>query len=451
MRKKRQKQVNKWATGGMEIFLLILIAAIAFFLVGGFGKIQKSTPPPAAVGSDSSGYCCDTGNGADCKVTDKRFTWKGTNSSAQEYGLIKSNIKLLEGAGHIAIAPPPDESTPDGNPIYLNSTNDTYPGGYPPHSGWDTSSCHGPNQDFYFGSAYGDSNFICVGLPNDEIIFVCRDNCAGGLASGSFDAYFRISDGEIPDLIKNCKKSAATQSMTVGTSGNLKPQSQKIVFPNESQHDNLQLDTFKVENPNTTTITSWLSPFCKPAIYLYPEKETQVSVQVHPAGKFTYTNPLYPQNGWTVTASPDGSITSSSKLFPYLYYEADIPSLLIEKPQNGYVVSKDKIKMFLSNLLPELGLNEKESSEMSTYWGTALPASPYYFIGIIPENTLESIAPLSILPQPSTVIRISLYFQPLEQEITVSPPVITPRTRNGFTVVEWGGVVKTDKQFMCLQ
>jgi hypothetical protein len=43
----------------------------------------------------------------------------------------------------------------------------------------------------------------------------------------------------------------------------------------------------------------------KPVIYLYPERDTKVSVQLQPAGAFTYTYPDYGK-GWNGVAHPDG-------------------------------------------------------------------------------------------------------------------------------------------------
>ena len=39
-------------------------------------------------------------------------------------------------------------------------------------------------------------------------------------------------------------------------------------------------------------------------VYLYPEEETQVTVQLDYAGELTCTYPAY-NDGWTVIASPE--------------------------------------------------------------------------------------------------------------------------------------------------
>ena len=45
----------------------------------------------------------------------------------------------------------------------------------------------------------------------------------------------------------------------------------------------------------------------KPVLYLYPEKETEVNVRLDYDGELTCTYPAYGEEGWTVTAAPDGT------------------------------------------------------------------------------------------------------------------------------------------------
>jgi len=46
----------------------------------------------------------------------------------------------------------------------------------------------------------------------------------------------------------------------------------------------------------------------KPVIYLYPQKTTDISVKLYPAGGFTVTEPDY-GTGWNVTANPEAECT----------------------------------------------------------------------------------------------------------------------------------------------
>ena len=46
----------------------------------------------------------------------------------------------------------------------------------------------------------------------------------------------------------------------------------------------------------------------KPVIYLYPKEEMEVTVRLELDGNLTCTYPAYDE-GWTVTARPDGTLT----------------------------------------------------------------------------------------------------------------------------------------------
>lgn len=446
--------------GGIELFLLGIIVLGAFFLVGGLGVFKK-TPSADHVGSTQI-LCCDSGNGDTCVPSStETITYAGTT-----YGKLRTETKFVEGNLHLEDS---GAKTPAGDPIILNSSDkDANFAGLPgqcTNSGNDKYLTEVPN-----GVSIYDERILayCREALNDQIIYVCKENCVAatscatagyganpptcyGNSSTVYDAYFRMSDYNattkqgVPDFIKNCSEKSAPAQVSDG-----KKLPQKRVFPSNSPRDNLQLNTFNVEEPGGQAVP-WFSPFCKPAIYLYPESQSQISVKVSPVGPFTYTDPLYPNSGWSVTAYPDGKIISNTKEFPYLYYEADIPSILIPKPDEGFIVDGNNISSFLSGLLPQMGLNAKETAEMASYWHDSLPESPYYFVGIIPENILDSIAPLDINPKPATTIRVALYFEAQDTAQVVSKPTVSAKTRNGFTVVEWGGILKTEKPFVCLQ
>jgi len=108
---------------------------------------------------------------------------------------------------------------------------------------------------------------------------------------------------------------------------------------------------------------------------------------------------------------------------------------------------------FFDEVLPKLGLNAKESKEFKEYWLKALPKSPYYFIGIMPQEQLNQNEPLTITPKEDTLIRVRLYFEAQDTLTSVQEPTIQTPQRSGFTVVDWGGMVKNDKNhpFTCLQ
>ncbi len=178
----------------------------------------------------------------------------------------------------------------------------------------------------------------------------------------------------------------------------------------------------------------------KPVIYLYPPASQDVVVYVQPNGGLTFTEPFY-SNGWKVKAHPDGQIYNyaDQKTYPYLFWEGR--AVKYKRPQKGFVVAKENIKSFLEKKLSQLGLIKKEYDEFIKFWQPKMQKHKYYFITFLPQQELDKIAPLSVYPQPDTVIRVFMDFEGLDQPISVQEPLIRTPSRKGFVVVEWGGAL----------
>ena len=173
----------------------------------------------------------------------------------------------------------------------------------------------------------------------------------------------------------------------------------------------------------------------KPAIYLYPETPSQVSVQVLVNGKITASEPEYGK-GWNVLASPDGKIDGK---YDYLFYEAELRNPAL--PSGGWVVEHAKIGEWFDTMLPRLGLNEREAGQFKEYWLKELPPARYYEMRLLSGEYLRDNLALQISPTPDTVIRAEFYFRPLEEKKALAEPVIVTPKRRGFVVVEWGGIL----------
>ncbi len=198
---------------------------------------------------------------------------------------------------------------------------------------------------------------------------------------------------------------------------------------------------------------------CKPAVYLYPERKQLVNVKVIPKGELSYTDPPYDkEKGWTATAFPSGNLEVQSSKFKiqnydYLYYESKILDSEIEKPETGWVVRYSELESLYNRVLPQLGLNKKEQADFTDYWLSKLPVSPFYYVGLMDKNQRDYLEVLEVLPKPDTSIRFSLYFEPLKEPIIVNEPEIVTPKRDGFTLVDWGGMIKLHKDtpFTCSQ
>lgn len=182
--------------------------------------------------------------------------------------------------------------------------------------------------------------------------------------------------------------------------------------------------------PNRSTMSR------KPVIYLYPEEEIKVSVELTLDGELTCTYPLY-NDGWIVTAYPDGTlIDTNGKYYNYLYWEGK--SNTEYDFSKGFCVKGEDTAQFLEEALEKLGLNRKEANEFIVYWLPIMEENEYNIISFQTDKYTES-AELNITPAPDTLIRVFMTFKASDDLVEIPEQTLTAPERKGFTVVEWGG------------
>lgn len=176
----------------------------------------------------------------------------------------------------------------------------------------------------------------------------------------------------------------------------------------------------------------------KPVIYLYPEQVQEVYVQLELDGEFTCTYPEY-DNGWKVKAYPDGTLRDqdTGKEYNYLFWEG--ASGTEYDLSRGFVVEGKDTAGFLEEKLAYLGLNEKERNEFIVYWLPRMEDNKYNLITFQGEEYTEH-AKLKISPEPDSILRVFMVYKPLDKAIDIPEQELEPFEREGFTVVEWGGV-----------
>ena len=174
----------------------------------------------------------------------------------------------------------------------------------------------------------------------------------------------------------------------------------------------------------------------KPVIYLYPESKTDVTVKLDYAGELTCTYPEY-QDGWKVTASPDGTLTDADgQTYNYLYWEGE--NSVSYDFSSGYCVAGSDTASFLEDALRQLGLTRQEANEFIVYWLPLMKENPYNLIAF-QSDVYTQAAQLSVDPTPDTVIRAFMAWKPLKDAVEIPAQDLTAPDRTGFTVVEWGG------------
>ncbi len=177
----------------------------------------------------------------------------------------------------------------------------------------------------------------------------------------------------------------------------------------------------------------------KPVIYLYPQTPTDVSVAV--GADITVSEPEY-GNGWTVRAYPDGTlVTRDGVRYDSLFWEG-LGHGLYPEVSSGFVVERAHIETTMRSHLRHLGLNEKEAADFLEFWLPRMPQTPYVRLTWFGTREMDTLAPLAVSPQPDTSIRIFLDFEGLEQKIDIPPQKLSSIPRRGFTLVEWGGLLR---------
>ena len=217
-----------------------------------------------------------------------------------------------------------------------------------------------------------------------------------------------------------------------------------LVPVGDTGKQSLQLQTFRILEPPDNPWWNIYLPESKPVVYLYPESSAKISVKVKPTqGKITISDPLYPEGGWNVVADPASNIAYKNATYPYLYYETEVAGYKI--PEEGFVFDKKNIAKELRSLVEKLGLRGVETNDFVSYWVGRFDRdikTDHIFVGVITEEEMDRVVPLEITPKPATVIRVRLYFEEADKNLIPSAPSLpSTKSRQGFTVVEWGGIL----------
>jgi len=206
----------------------------------------------------------------------------------------------------------------------------------------------------------------------------------------------------------------------------------------------------------------------KPVVYLYPEKPTDVHLSFLTSVSLNTQIPVY-YDGWFVKAQPDGTLTDlqpqftdCSKIdslkfgseyssnscetnnYPYIYWSGKSETSLYPKVDGGWIVEKNNLQKFMDQKLKEIGLTEKESEDMTSYWIPKMNEknTPYYRIGFLTTNQMNKFIPMNVNPIPDSILRVFLDYKGLETRpiVVLKPQQFEKFNRHGFTLVEWGGL-----------
>jgi len=308
--------------------------------------------------------------------------------------------------------------------------------GIPRHAivSWDTAALAGKKTSKYYDYATGgcdhfyatrltadetlkDEDLVQVGTAGGKPVYIPKDASKNQSVKLAYDGWY-VADGEKPSF-----------------AGFLRQKPVPVFF---------WKDAFSKWVKYVDTDIQPMAECGKPVIYLYPTKTTAVSVKLPKFIEVTVSDPTYPVGGWKVIAQPSGALnvmptsTWATSTYGSLYWEGT--GVGYQTPTDGFVIKDGQQAVFLRTILPKYGLNKKEAKEFMDFWLPQMVGASYYRVSFL-TSAWSQAAPLIISPKPDTSIRIFMDWQRLSAPKTITPPKVVTPARNGFTLVEWGGLL----------
>lgn len=182
-----------------------------------------------------------------------------------------------------------------------------------------------------------------------------------------------------------------------------------------------------------------LPQMAEPLVYLYSDKKLAVEIKFGPQIQLTRVKPPY-NGSWKVIVTPPNQIVdvSTGRTMKTLFWEGK--AYLTPPWTSGWVIARQDLESFFSRQLISEGLNLTEAKHFMQYWLPRMQLYPFYKIRFFNREFLNIYAPISIVPEPDSLIRVHMEFQGLNAPVAMAVPKATVvPLRSGFSFVEWSG------------
>ena len=177
----------------------------------------------------------------------------------------------------------------------------------------------------------------------------------------------------------------------------------------------------------------------KPIIYFYPEEEMDLEVTFVEEERLLTTYPKY-EGGWNIHLQKDGTFTvpGSNREYYALFFDelADIEVDFSE----GFYVTKDNAISFLEEKMDFMGFTNREVDEFIMYWLPILENNGQSLVYFEQTEERNEECPLEFSLEPDTLIRTMIHIKKVDGPTAIPEQQLTHYEREGFAVVEWGGM-----------
>ena len=177
----------------------------------------------------------------------------------------------------------------------------------------------------------------------------------------------------------------------------------------------------------------------KPNIYLYPEKTIQIEVSlIFPySGKVIESIPEY-NGGWNVSVSPEGIIDGK---YEYLFYECELTDRF--QYDEGWIVKGKDIERFFRSNMSAHGFIDHEINDFLEYWLPLLDENKSWLVYPQYRDIIDKYVELEFSVTPDNIFRLFYCIRENRDNRTVlNEPEIRKGKRTGFSLFEWGGILK---------
>lgn len=252
-------------------------------------------------------------------------------------------------------------------------------------------------------------------------------------------------------LISTFPKTVSTKTDSLGKFGLMVGATDSVLYFYDPRYGEIVMDSYHFSNGHEVVLAfyvanAWEFPEQdKPVIYLSSPGPISATIQLKFKGELLFSYPTY-EKGWNVRVNGDEIYDqTTNRTYSYLFWEGRDPALDFAYSEDqflGFVLKTDTIVPFLETKLDFLGLNFRERTDFITYWAPRIMEHNYIIAQfLIDDQYHQLIAEIVIDPNPDAMRRIFLLYKGFEERPTldVHPQVLKPFSRQGFTLIEWGG------------
>ncbi|MDX8340942.1 PKD domain-containing protein [Draconibacterium sp. IB214405] len=236
----------------------------------------------------------------------------------------------------------------------------------------------------------------------------------------------------------NCSENANSYYWDFGGGQTSTKENPNHVFSGDAPHP-VTLIAYNGYEPDTLTrlVYDYVMVY-KPNIYLYPQEELDICLDVSfpMGGEITASIPEY-GNQWCVTVDTDGKIDGE---YDFLFYESSQPNIF--QHEKGWCVKQSELTAFFETNLEAYNFAPAEIDDFLECWIPQLSENEYYLIYPQTNEIIDQVIAFDFSVNPNHINRLFYGFKGTDEFTTLEEPEIVSFARDGFTVMEWGGFWK---------